>query len=114
MVKALADIGAIRKDRAVSEISRHANYRGVYPGAWNGTEETPGVTVVILPSMTKEFVSSGNLGENGTDRFSPTETYRDTTVGIMRAIQEKVNRRFRQTVAYPGTRTSGKSRSKKG
>jgi hypothetical protein len=98
LVKALKDVEAIREDRQVSELARRANYRGIYPGSVGRATQEQAVTIAILPSMTKEFVS-GSISGSGTERFLPTENYRSAAADIIRGLEERIRLRFQEAAS---------------
>ncbi len=102
LVDALAEIGAVRRDAFVSDMGRRANYRGIYPRERRCTGGGPGVTVAILPSMTKAFIPGPGTGTGGGDGFIPDEEYRGAAAAIIRGVLDRVDSRSRETA--PGGR----------
>lgn len=86
LVKALADVGVIRRDRYVSRMSRQANYRKVADNDQSTQNGGAAVTIAILPSVTKEFVTCDHPAATGGRPFAPTETYHRVTQDLRRAI----------------------------
>jgi hypothetical protein len=93
LVKALADVGVIRRDRYVARMSRQANYRRLKDDGPLLNIGGAAVTIAILPSMTKEFVTCDQPAAVGGHPFAPTETYHRLTEGLRLAIVQNALQR---------------------